>query len=62
MGFDGLQIGNFISPRLSSVSQNTQLLAQRSIEILLEHMNAPQPPRCETIDVSIQLRESIKKI
>ena len=62
MGFDGLQIGNFISPRLSSVSQNTQLLAQRSIEILLEHMDAPQPPRYETIDVSIQLRESIKKI
>ena len=62
MGFDGLQIGNFISPRLSSVSQNTQLLAQRSIEILLEHMDAPQPPRYETIDVSIQLRESIKKV
>ena len=62
MGFDGLQIGNFISPRLSSVSQNTPLLAQRSIEILLEHMDAPQPPRYETIDISIQLQESIKKI
>ena len=62
MGFDGLQIGSFISPRLSSVCQNAQLLARRSIEILLEHIDNPQLPCYETIDVSIQLRESIKTL
>ena len=62
MGFDGLQIGNFTLPRLSSVCQNAELLAHRSIEILLEHIDSPHPPRYETIAVSIDLRESIQKI
>ncbi len=60
MGFDGLEIGNFTAPRLSSVCQNAPLLARRSMEILLEHIEHPQPPRHETIDVRVELRESIK--
>ena len=62
LGFDGLQIGCYMAPRLSSVCQNAPLLARRSIEILLEHIDAPQSPRHETIDVTIQLRESVRKI
>ena len=60
MGFDGLEIGNFTAPRLSSVCQNAPLLARRSMEILLEHIEHPHPPRYETIDVRVELRESIK--
>jgi len=62
MGFDGLQISNFTSPRLSTVCQNADLLARRSIEILLEYLESAQSPRYETIDVSIDLRESIRSI
>lgn len=61
MGFDGLEIGNFTAPRLSSVCQNAPLMARRSMEILLEHIETPQPPRHETLDVRIELRESIQK-
>ena len=60
MGFDGLKVGRFTTPRLSTVCQNSDLLAQRSIEILLDHIRCPQTPCHETIDVSIELRESIK--
>ena len=62
MGFDGLPISDFTQPRLSTVCQDAALLAQRSIEILLEHIENPQAPRYETIDVSIKLRESIQSV
>lgn len=62
MGFDGLQISNFTAPRLSTVCQNADLLARRSMEILLEYLDSVQSPRYETIDVSIELRESIRCI
>ena len=62
MGFDGLQVGDFIQPRLSTVCQNPQELAAHSVEILLENIKNAQPPRYETIPVRIQLRESTKNI
>ena len=62
MGFDGLQLGAFTLPRLSTVSQNAQELARRSTEILLENIESPPPPRYETIPVSIELRESIRNV
>ena len=62
IGFDGLQIGNFMLPRLSTVCQNVEQLAQRSIDILLEHMQSGNEPRYETVGVSLQLRESIKHL
>ena len=60
MGFDGLQFGEYLSPRLSTVRQNAQQLASRSIEILLEQIDGPKEPCYETIDVVIEPRESIR--
>ena len=62
MGFDGLQVGEFIQPRLSTVCQDPQELAARSVEILLENIKNPQSPRYETVPVQIQLRESTKHV
>ena len=62
MGFDGLQLGDFIQPRLSTVCQDAGLLAQRSMDILLDHIKDPQAPRYETIGVSIKLCESVQAI
>ena len=62
MGFDGVQVGDFICPRLSTVCQDPQELARHSVEILLESIKAPRPPRYETVPVHIQLRESTKKV
>ena len=57
MGFDGLQMGEFICPRLSTVCQDPQTIARRSVEILLENIEKAQSPRYETVAVCIQLRE-----
>lgn len=62
MGFDGLQISDYTMPRLSTVCQDAAELANRSISILLEHIEGSQAPRYETVDVSIDLRESIRRI
>ena len=62
MGFDGLQGGEFICPRLSTVCQDPQTIARRSVEILLENIEKAQSPRYETVAVCIQLRESVQKL
>lgn len=61
MGFDGLEIGDFTMPRLSTVRQSVTELAERSIRMLLENIKKPQPPRYETVDVHIKIRESTRK-
>lgn len=62
MGFDGLRIGNFTMPRLSTVRQDIPELARRSMEILLENMESPAAPRYETVPVTVELRESIRNV
>ncbi len=62
MGFDGLQLSEFIYPRLSTVCQNVAELARRSIQILLENIQNPQAPRYETIPVFVESRESIQNV
>ena len=62
MGFDGLQLSEFIYPRLSTVCQNVAELARRSIQILLDNIQTPQVPRYETVPVFVESRESIQTI
>lgn len=62
MGFDGLQMGEYMLPRLSTVCQDPRELACRSVKILLENIENAQPPRYETVPVRIQLRESVRKV
>lgn len=62
LGFDGLTIGEYMVPRLCTVVQNVQELAERSVRMLLENISDPQPPRNETIPVRIQWKESARRL
>lgn len=62
IGFDGLEMGDYFLPRLSTVKQSVLELADHSIRLLLENIARPQPPRYETVDVRVMLRESVRKI
>lgn len=62
MGFDGLEIGDFTTPRLATVQQSVIELADCSIRMLLENIAKQQPPRYEMIDVSVKIRESTRRI
>ena len=62
MGFDGLLLGNYFIPTLSTIRQNVDALAGRSIAILQENIAAPQEPRYETVKVAVELRESVRNL
>ena len=58
MGFDGLDIGEFMLPRLSTICQNGGAMARRGVEMLLENIKEEQLPRYETVPFDVELRES----
>lgn len=60
MGFDGLAVGGYTVPTLSTICQGVEEMAGRSIEMLLENINESRPPRHETVPFAVQLRESTK--
>lgn len=62
IGFDGLQIGEYTVPRLASVCQDVDALAEHSLQMLREHIESQLPPRYEVVPVTIQLRGSVRKI
>lgn len=62
VGFDGLLIGEYTIPKLTTVSQPVQELAERSIRILQENIAGAKAPRHEQVSVTLQNRESARKI
>lgn len=62
VGFDGLRIGEYIVPRLATVSQSVELLAQRSIELLGQHIERKGVCVHESIPAQLQWRESVRAL
>lgn len=62
IGFDGLQIGEYTLPRLSTVSQSVEQLAQQSMQLLLQNIEQDPQTQHEIIPVQLLLRESIRKL
>ena len=62
VGFDGLEIGNYTIPTLASVCQSVETLADQSIRILMENISHPRDPQYKLVPVSVELRESVRKI
>ena len=62
IGFDGLNLGRYTIPTLSTIRQSIPDMAEISMRILLENIDSLQPPRYETVDVAVELRESTRNI
>ena len=60
IGFDGLQIGEFTLPRLSTVAQSVEQLAEQSMSLLLQNIENGTEARHEVVPVRLQLRESVR--
>lgn len=58
MGYDGLPLGSFLVPRLSTVNQWVEQLAKRSVDILLDCIEDGGISRHETVPYTIFKRES----
>jgi LacI family transcriptional regulator len=62
IGFDGLQIGEYTLPRLSTVAQSVDQLAERSMCLLLQSIEEEMEAKHEVVPVRLLLRESIRKM
>ena len=62
MGVDGLPLGNYLVPQLSTIAQSAHQMATRSVRILLEAIEQDAPACHEIIPFTLYSRESIRKI
>lgn len=62
MGFDGLPLGGYLVPQLSTVCQSVQLLAERSVSILTDAIENGSKPQKETVPFVVMQRESTRRI
>lgn len=62
MGLDGLAIGEYTVPRLATVAQAVEALAEKSLELLLEGIGGNENARHEIVPVTLQWKESARKI
>lgn len=58
MGYDGLEVGDYLQPRLSTVAQPTRELACRSAALLLAQLQGGEACH-ETVPFRLCLRESV---
>ncbi len=62
VGFDGLAIGDYTIPTLTTITQPVQELAQRSLQFLLENIEGRKRPRHESVPVTLEIKESAQPI
>ena len=62
IGFDGLELGEYISPKLTTVKQNGNIIARRSVEIMLDNIGSRKGAVYETVPFSVIAGESTKRL
>ena len=61
MGFDGLELGAFLVPQLSTVAQSAKRMALRSVEILIRNIQEGTPACHESAPYTVCLKESTSR-
>ena len=61
VGLDGLAIGEYMVPRLTTISQNVEELAEQGFRMLLNQVEKNLPARYEILPVSLVVRESTRE-
>ena len=62
IGYDGLKIGSFYTPKLSTITQQIELLTKRSFELLIDCIEHDAPARHLTVPFTLSVRESVRSI
>ena len=62
VGFDGLTIGEYTIPKLTTVAQPIDDLAERSLRLLQENIENKHGPRYEAMPVTLECKESAQPI
>lgn len=62
MGLDGLIIGEYTIPKLATVCQAVDELAQQSLQLLLAHIEDKHAAQYKTVPVCLEWKESARRI
>ena len=62
MGYDGITIGQYSLPRLTTVRQDTQQLAERGVDALLRGITRNSPPVHELVPFQLVEGESVAQL
>ena len=62
MGFDGLMLGSYLVPQLSTVIQSAKQMAQRGVEILISQIEQGGHACHEAVPYTLHHRESTRRI
>lgn len=62
MGFDGLTVGSYLVPKLSTVVQSAERMAQRGVEILIERIESGGDACHEAVPYALRQRESTRRL
>ena len=62
VGFDGLAIGEYTIPKLTTITQPVEELAERSIRLLQKNIEGKTASSYETVSVSLETRESARPV
>ena len=61
MGFDGLPLGSFLVPQLSTVAQSVDIMARRGVELLIKSIEENTPACHEAVPFKLQQKESTSR-
>lgn len=61
VGFDGIELGQFAVPRLTTVRQDAQRLAERSVDLLVHQIRDGEGPVHELLPYTYLAGESVKE-
>ena len=63
IGFDDIDLAHVVSPPLTTVHLGTRQLGFAAFRVLIERIKNPDAPiRNETLDVSMTLRDSLRRL
>lgn len=62
VGFDGLEMGRYFIPALTTIEQPVEDIARSTIEVLADMMERGAPPRQVTVEAALMERESVRTL
>lgn len=62
VGFDGIQIGEYYCPKLTTIVQSVEILAKRSFEMIVACIEEGAPARHEKVAFELKRKQSVKTI
>ncbi|MGM9553119.1 MAG: LacI family DNA-binding transcriptional regulator [Faecousia sp.] len=62
VGFDGLALGEYYIPKLTTIRQDAEQLARRGVELLLQALEEKSPARHEKVPFELAVQDSVKRL